>query len=332
VKQQPKGPASGSRNPLDAAAVAPATSAKPKAPIGRSGASGPIRTLGDLRSEEEEEESSVDRNNYFAGGGRTGEMIQDPNKRTGPDFVKEMFEAAKARGAQVVDEAEERAKKSTGAFEGIGYRLGSSPYAPTMPDPETVKRKKEAERQAPQRLVITFWRQGFTVDDSPLRRFEDPANREFLDDIHKGVVPRELERTVRGRPLDVSLVDRSHEDYVPPKPVLKPFTGQGHTLGSSPAPSQPAPATSAGSAWAFSLDETQPITTLQLRLADGTRLVARFNHTHTLRDVRAFLDASRPNQRPYDLQTPLPAQTLTELDKSLKDLGLLNATIVQRPK
>jgi UBX domain-containing protein 1 len=296
---------------------------------------------------EEDENSDEDRNNYFAGGGRTGEMIQDPNKRkaAGADLVKEVFEAAKAHGAQVVDEGAEGGSKKPAApaFEGLGYRLGSS-AAPTMPDPQSVKRKQEAEKQqqqAPQKLVITFWRQGFTVDESPLRRFDDPANKDFLEDIHKGVIPRELERTARGggRVLDVNLVDRSHEDYVAPKIVAKPFAGQGQALGSSPSPAaaaapsaaSPAPAQAAPGR-AFSLDDTQPVTTLQLRLADGTRLVARFNQTHTLRDVRSFLDASRPGQKAYDLQTPLPVQTLTELDKSLKDLGLLNATIVQRFK
>lgn len=28
---------------------------------------------------------------------------------------------------------------------------------------------------------ITFWRNGFTVDDGPLRRMDDPANASFLE-------------------------------------------------------------------------------------------------------------------------------------------------------
>jgi hypothetical protein len=36
---------------------------------------------------------------------------------------------------------------------------------------------------APERAVhtITFWRNGFTVDDGPLRKLEDPANSPFLN-------------------------------------------------------------------------------------------------------------------------------------------------------
>lgn len=40
-----------------------------------------------------------------------------------------------------------------------------------------------AAAAAPERAVhtITFWRNGFTVDDGPLRRLEDPANAPFLN-------------------------------------------------------------------------------------------------------------------------------------------------------
>lgn len=31
------------------------------------------------------------------------------------------------------------------------------------------------------------------------------------------------------------------------------------------------------------------VTSLQLRLHDGTRMVAKFNHTHTVGDIRQFI-------------------------------------------
>ena len=39
------------------------------------------------------------------------------------------------------------------------------------------------------------------------------------------------------------------------------------------------------------VDDSQPVTKLQIKLADGTRMVARFNHTHTIADVRRFINA-----------------------------------------
>jgi hypothetical protein len=38
------------------------------------------------------------------------------------------------------------------------------------------------------------------------------------------------------------------------------------------------------------LDPAQPTTSVQIRLADGTRLVSKFNHTHTVNDIRQFIN------------------------------------------
>jgi hypothetical protein len=39
----------------------------------------------------------------------------------------------------------------------------------------------------------------------------------------------------------------------------------------------------------ISVDSSRPVTTIQIRLADGSRLVGQFNHTHTIADVRRFI-------------------------------------------
>jgi UBX domain-containing protein 1 len=38
------------------------------------------------------------------------------------------------------------------------------------------------------------------------------------------------------------------------------------------------------------LDDEQPVTALQFRLHDGSRAQASFNHSHTVGDVRQYLD------------------------------------------
>jgi len=59
---------------------------------------------------------------------------------------------------------------------------------------------------------------------------------------------------------------------------------------------------------------------------DGTRMVARFNPgTHTIRDVRRFLDLSRPGGfggAGYHLVTAFPTTVLSEEDKTIEELGL----------
>jgi len=36
--------------------------------------------------------------------------------------------------------------------------------------------------------TLTFYKNGFTVDDGPLREFKDPQNKAFLSNINKGYV------------------------------------------------------------------------------------------------------------------------------------------------
>jgi len=58
------------------------------------------------------------------------------------------------------------------------------------------------------------------------------------------------------------------------------ITGSGG--GSAPSSSQAAPAKQASTG----INESQPATTLQIRLADGSKLTGRFNLTQTVQDVK----------------------------------------------
>ena len=58
------------------------------------------------------------------------------------------------------------------------------------------------------------------------------------------------------------------------------ITGSGG--GSAPSSSQAAPAKQASTG----INESQPATTLQIRLADGSKLTGRFNSTQTVQDVK----------------------------------------------
>jgi UBX domain-containing protein 1 len=71
---------------------------------------------------------------------------------------------------------------------------------------------------------------------------------------------------------------------------------------------------------------------MQLRLSDGTRMVARFNHTHTVADIRGFIDAARPgNVGPYSLQTMgFPPKPLTDMKETIQAASLINAVVIQK--
>ena len=70
-----------------------------------------------------------------------------------------------------------------------------------------------------------------------------------------------------------------------------------HTPAAGPSSSSSQPSTAASqisfdSQWE-GVDESKPTTSLQLRLADGSRMVARFNHSQTVAHIRRFIAASR---------------------------------------
>jgi len=81
------------------------------------------------------------------------------------------------------------------------------------------------------------------------------------------------------------------------------------------------------------IDPSQPQTTIQIRLADGTRLVAQFNLSSTMESVYSFLSNARPTDgREFVLQTIFPMRVLERSAKTIEEEGLKNGTVVMRWK
>lgn len=115
------------------------------------------------------------------------------------------------------------------------------------------------------------------------------------------------------------------------------FSGAGQTLGTSSSAGasssqQAAAASSAAPAGEWEgVDESKPTTSIQLRLYDGSRMVARMNTTQTVQDIRRFIRASRPDMATsYQLMTGFPPAPIADETQSLEAAGLLNAVINQR--
>lgn len=86
-----------------------------------------------------------------------------------------MERARNEMGAQSVDEWKAQQPSGGGSsFHGSGNTL-SGENVPGVPVP-----------QPPTEHTITFWQNGFTVDDGPLRTREDPASDAFLAAVNRG--------------------------------------------------------------------------------------------------------------------------------------------------
>ena len=116
------------------------------------------------------------------------------------------------------------------------------------------------------------------------------------------------------------------------------FQGVGRTLGRNADDAAPeanaAPNTAPTStpSAGLVLDSTLPSTSIQLRLSDGTRMVAHFNLHHTVSDIRAFINSSRPDgPRTYQLQTVgFPPKQLADQNQTIEQAGLANSVVIQK--
>ncbi|KAL4713669.1 hypothetical protein ACJJTC_004200 [Scirpophaga incertulas] len=291
----------------------------------------------DSSSQEDEGEA------FYAGGSeRSGQQIIGPGKGR-KDLVTEMFKSVRERGAVAFDDdPSPSASRGRGpAFTGVGYRLGQ-----TADDHEQVTPTANAQSQGSDQVRsvrLRMYREGFTVDNGPLRHYADPDNAEFLSCIRRGEMPSEL--AGEGGGVRVSLEDRWHEEYQkqPSKPTA--FAGKGHLLGS------PTPTTVGATAGvaadpsdraanqraaqdAVRLDERMPLTTVQFRLADGSRITGRFNHTHTVADLTQYISRAEPSYQlqPFVLLTTFPSTELSDPSVTLEQAKLLNTTVLQRLK
>ncbi|XP_074776553.1 NSFL1 cofactor p47 isoform X3 [Athene noctua] len=266
-----------------------------------------VTSFRDLVHAQEDDDEEEEGQRFYAGGSeRSGQQIVGPPRKKSPnELVEDLFKGAKEHGAVAVD----RTAKSGG---------------------ETSKPKVH--------VVLKLWKSGFSLDSGELRSYQDPSNAQFLDDIRRGEVPAELRRLARGGQVNLDMEDHRDEEYVKPKSVFKAFTGEGQKLGSTApqvmgtsSPAQQAENEAKASS-AIAIDASEPVTNIQIRLADGGRLVQKFNHNHRIRDIRLFIVDARPAMAAtsFVLMTTFPNKELTDENQTLKEANLLNAVIVQR--
>ncbi|XP_029867001.1 UBX domain-containing protein 2B isoform X1 [Aquila chrysaetos chrysaetos] len=193
-------------------------------------------------------------------------------------IVAELFKEAKEHGAVPLDEASRASGDLSKAksFSGGGYRLGDS----SQKHSEYIY----GENQDVQ-ILLKLWRNGFSLDDGELRSYSDPTNAQFLESVKRGEIPVELQRLVHGGQVNLDMEDHQEQEYVKPRLRFKAFSGEGQKLGSlTPeivsTPSSPEEEEKSILSAPVLIDDSMPATKIQIRLADGSRLIQRFNQTH----------------------------------------------------
>ncbi|XP_040837639.1 NSFL1 cofactor p47 isoform X3 [Ochotona curzoniae] len=266
-----------------------------------------VTSFRDLIHDQDEDDEEEEGQRFYAGGSeRSGQQIVGPPRKKSPnELVDDLFKGAKEHGAVAV----ERVTRSPG---------------------ESSKTRVH--------VVLKLWKSGFSLDDGDLRSYQDPANAQFLESIRRGEVPAELRRLAHGGQVNLDMEDHRDEDFVKPKGAFKAFTGEGQKLGSTApqvltasSPAQQAENEAKASSSVL-INESEPTTNIQIRLADGGRLVQKFNHSHRISDIRLFIVDARPAMAAtsFVLMTTFPNKELADESQTLKEANLLNAVIVQR--
>lgn len=188
-------------------------------------------------------------------------------------------------------------------------------------------------------VTVTVYRNGFTVNDGPLRSHADPENRAFMQNLAEGYCPPEL--VENGQPADVKLENKVEEDYNPKSSggrgaggsSFSAFGGTGAAVGDIALQATPliVPGTQ-GNGAPLIVDETGgDVVRVQIKFPDGSREVAKFNKNHSVRHLIARIELLRPNLRPYHLLSgnrgpPKPLEP-SQYDNLLVDAGLAGALV-----
>lgn len=194
------------------------------------------------------------------------------------------------------------------------------------------------------RRMITMYRSGFSVDNGPYRRLDDPANAEFLGSLARGLIPRELQEEAQGGEVMVGLVDKRGEEYDADRhgqtgggsaggaPGFQSFSGEGQSLVDSS--SAAAVASSGGvidpstvSSSPPALDDSKPSTSIAVRLLNGKRLVVKINLDAPVSDLGQHI-GSQAGEDSYVLTSGYPPAVIDDLTKSVEEAGLKGAQVV----
>jgi UBX domain-containing protein 1 len=223
----------------------------------------------------------------YTGGASSGMMVEDTpdddeEESEGDNMpmdeksiVDQILAKAKKASEEAIRENEEQRanQQKKKYFTGAGRKLGAEDNAAVPESSSNTGSQPQSPELENVERHMTFWRNGFTIEDGPLLRYDDPANQTLLNAIQSGRAPMELFKVKYGQRAEVKVSQRRDEDYVPPPKKIVAFEGEGRRLGSH-VPSYTAPPSVSSSAQPrpnLVIDENAPTTSIQIRLADGTR-------------------------------------------------------------
>ncbi|KAG1782171.1 hypothetical protein EV702DRAFT_1265783 [Suillus placidus] len=172
--------------------------------------SGGARMPGGPQVGDDDDDENKEGENWYAGGERSGISVQNPNSagdRPGGSLVREISRQAAEGGMAPLPAAH----RAAGPLSGGGHTLGSDEVESSyVPDP-TAEDGDIAVRH------LHLWRDGFSLEDGPLMRYDEPGSQELLRSIQQGTAPMSLMNVAPGQCVNLNVANRLSEEYIPPK-------------------------------------------------------------------------------------------------------------------
>ncbi|GMM28441.1 protein phosphatase regulator [Martiniozyma asiatica (nom. inval.)] len=277
-----------------------------------------------------------DEMNFFTGGEKSALAVEDPNKG---NLIDQLMRKAREEAGKE-DWRDKRPQKKHDQFTGVGHTLGSVEQEVQS---EKIGSAVNSSDETPEKVTrkITFWKEGFSVDDGDLYRYDDPLNQEYIKQLNQGRAPLSLLNVKMFQDVDVQVEEKRGESFTPVKKKrVFGFSGQGQRLG-SPVPGEPTKSAETIStkhsaneeAPASVREETEGDTTIQIRLATGERFVRKFNSDDPVQVLYDYVYTVADNSRDWSLALSFPMILLDDkINSSIKEAGLKNAVVVQRWK
>ena len=225
------------------------------------------------------------------------------------------------------EKAEKDKRKTTDSYTGGKY----SELAVENPEEDDwiQKMKKydnnEGFSKTKDRIKLTLYKNGFTINDGEFRDKNLPQNKKFMEDVEKGEIPLEL-RTKNNNDLGVVVDDKRSENYEFPKEEKKfqAFTGEGKSLGQVNTKNL-----HINSNVSSIVDRNKPICKVNIRLFNGEVVSEDFNLCQTLLDVINYVK-KKSGSNNFSLLDGFPPRPLTDYNKTIQELHLEGSLLTQR--
>ncbi|GME87113.1 hypothetical protein B5S28_g2736 [[Candida] boidinii] len=307
-----------------------------------SAASSKFKSFSDIRENDDDDDEE---NNLFTGGEKSGLQVENPDdvkRRNDPlGLVQDLLKKAERQANE--PDTREPVQEVKNSFIGAGHKLGS-----VENEVDSVQIGDSAsKKKTPQRVnrTITFWKEGFQVDEGQLYRYDDPKNAEYLKILNSGRAPLALLNVEMFQEVDVQVIKKMDEEFKPPKRKFGGFVGKGQRLG-SPVPGEPLSASTEieqqteepSNVESETKEEATPAeeeptgdAPVQIRLSNGKRIVHKFNSTDSVEVVFDFVKQNTEDSgRSWFLAFAFPLKKIEDTTQTIKEAGLINSVVVQR--